>query len=234
MYETMKQTSAVFKALLLCFHIFSVNILNMRNILSVSMMIGFICIFQSCGKRCPSGPYYSPTASQTNKCSFKPASYWIYQDSASGIIDSQFVFAYSDTTHVLVGSTIPMDGRWCDIYGDIFSMSVASFWNGVGHDSIGFGNDIEGFTGTDILFIFSHSHSESDIYSFSAVPNSQTVTLTNFSVSGQTFPTVYRDNINLNSQIYRVDNVGVVKWVFNDTINGQRTWNLLRYHVINP
>jgi len=108
-------------------------------------------------------------------------------------------------------------------------MGIARFWNGLLHDSIGFGNDLNV---TDVQIAYSDYNSQYDIYDYPITNSSQT--LINFNVSGHTFPTVYSSISNFNSLMYHVDSVGVVKWVFNDTINGQHTWNLLRYHVINP
>jgi len=207
----------------------------MKNYLLIGLVISMICFVPACKNPCkdPSW-YYPPFQSQLKKYSFEPGSYWVYQDSASGIIDSQTVYYYNAQNHVTVGSGYTGNGGQCDEFGDIFNMGIVSLWNGVVHDSIGLGNNILGFTGSDIIIVYGHPTSESDIYRYSAIGGTGTVTLQNFIVSGQTYPIVYRYISNFNSLMYHVDNVGAIKWVFNDTINGQRTWNLLRYHVINP
>ena len=204
----------------------------MKNIFFVSLMIGIICFLPSCLNPCKhTGGYLLQVGSQLKKCSFKPGSYWIYQDSVSGIIDSQSVYYYSAQNDVSIGDEWN-DGVDCTVYGDAFSMSVASFWNGVSHDSIFWGNE-NGHSGPEIIISYS-SNPQQAVYAYSSDGYYLTDTLTNFIVSGQTFPKVYLSSPGSYPLVYRVDNVGVVKWVFNDTINGQHTWNLLRYHVINP
>ncbi len=194
-------------------------------------MIGIICFLPSCKGPCKNaGGYLVQVGNQLKKYSFKPGSYWIYQDSASGTVDSQSVYYYSAQNHVSIGGEWS-DGIDCTVYGDAFSMSVASFWNGVPHDSIFIGNN----NGTDGgTIVVSYSPDLLNIYAAYSATDYMTDTLTNFTVSGQTFPKVYLSSPGYYPLVYRVDNVGVVKWVFNDTINGQHTWNLLRYHVINP
>ncbi|MCW3125808.1 MAG: hypothetical protein JWO03_1466 [Bacteroidetes bacterium] len=150
-------------------------------------------------------------------------------DSATGIIDNQSVYYYNAQNHVEIGYRYSGDGGTCNVYGDVFSMSAASFWNGVPHDSVFFGN---ANNSADEILISHSTHPQYD-YGYSATGDAWTKTLTNFSVLGRIFPKVYLST-GTNAQIYHVDNIGVVRWVFNDTINGQRTWNLLRYHVINP
>jgi hypothetical protein len=205
----------------------------MKNMLFAGLMIGFACLLQYCAQPCKSGSNYYPLSDQLKKYSFAAGSYWIYQDSASGIIDSQSVYKYSIQNHVFASTSPLGNGAWCDNYTDVFSMFVTSFWNGALHDSICFGNGINGINADDIQVSFS-STSQANIYDFSTYSGNHAATLNNFSVLGQTFPIVYRDNSIFNSQIYHADNVGVVRWVFNDTINGQYTWNLMRYHVITP
>ena len=193
-------------------------------------MIGIICFLPSCQNPCKNaGGYLFPIGNQLKKYSFEPGSYWIYQDSASGIIDSQSVYSYSAQNHISTGSQYGADGATCEVYGDVFNMSVASFWNGIPHDTISYG---DGYSGVEVLVSQSNAPQAAE-FGYSAV-GSNTDTLTNFSVSGQTFPKVYLSGSGNYPLIYHVDYVGVVKWVFNDTINGQKTWNLLRYHVINP
>lgn len=198
----------------------------MKNIFFASLMIGSICVLPSCKKPC-SQTYFFPIGNQLKKYSFKPGSYWIYQDSASGTIDSQSVYAYSAQNHVPVGNDW-YDGG-CTVFGDAFSMSVASFWNGMIHDSIFWGNN-NGTSANGV--VFSSSINPEDFYGYR--DGLYTDTLINFAVLGRIFPKAYLSVSSNHALIYHIDNLGIVKWVFNDTINGQRTWNLLRYHVINP
>ena len=207
----------------------------MKNIFFASLMIGFICVLPSCKKPC-SQTYFFPIGNQLKKYSFEPGSYWIYQDSASGTIDSQSVYAYSAQNHVPVGNDW-YDGG-CTVFGDAFSMSVASFWNGMIHDSIFWGNN-NGYSAGEVVVSYSTNLQPQCYYEYYAIglyTDTLTKTLNNFTVSGRTFPKVYLSvsDVNNHALMYHIDNIGVVKWVFNDTINGQRTWNLLRYHVINP
>ena len=198
----------------------------------MSLVIGLICILSSCQNACKGrGGYLIPIGGQLKKYSFKPGSYWIYQDSASSIIDSQSVYYYTAQNHVSIGTVYGADAVGCTVYGDAFAMSLTSFWNGALHDSIFYGNT-NGTSAGEIFVSYSTNPSQY-YYQFSAVGD-LTDTLNNFSVPGTTFPKVYSSNAGHNSVVYHVDNVGVVKWISNDTINGQHTWNLLRYHVINP
>ena len=142
------------------------------------------------------------------------------------------MYYYFAQNHFVIGSGYTGNGGTCNEYGDISNMYVASIWNGIPHDTIFLGNFHGFYSGDDILISYSTFRHEM-YYSYSA-SDAYSVTLTNFSILGNVFPKVYCSNGGLNSTIYEADNIGIVKWVFNDTINGQRTWNLLRYHVINP
>jgi hypothetical protein len=206
----------------------------MKNIFLLILMIGIIYFVPSCANPCKDPWWYRwPIANQLKKYSFEPGSYWIYQDSASGTIDSQSVYYYSAQSHTVIGDDYSGNGGWCNEYGDVFKMSIASVWNGIPHDSITF-NIVNGGGGPQISVSYSPPNTLYSVYSYSALQGQMVDTLTNFYVLGQTFAKVYRELSYYNSLMYHVDNVGVIKWVFNDTINGQHTWNLLRYHVINP
>ena len=202
----------------------------MKNIFFASLMISISCFTPSCNKCKDVGGYY-PDASQLKKYSFKSGSYWVYQDSITGIIDSQSVYYYTVQNNVVLGYTTGANGDiYCPVSTDAFNMSIASFWNGVLHDSVFIGNQ-NGVSATEVLVNY---YGTQPVYGFWIDGNgSQTAMLTSLTVSGTTYPTVYRDFSSYNSVIYHVDNIGVVKWVFNDSISGQHTWNLLRYHVIN-
>ena len=204
----------------------------MRTFFFSCLLAAIVCTVQSCNRDCSNtgSHYHPPFASQLNKYSFMPGSFWIYQDSASGLIDSQSVYFYNLQTHYGVGQTYLGNGADCVEYGDVFSMSVASFWNGAPHDSIWFSNNI-----SYIMIGYSSPTTRNNQYAYPALSGDRGTTITNFQVLGQTFPSVYKVQSDFFSGLmYHVDNVGVVKWVFNDTINGQHTWNLVRYHVINP
>lgn len=197
----------------------------MRNVLILCMMITAGLYLSSCRNPCDGDFwYFYPISSDLRQQSFKPGTYWVYQDSISGTIDSQSVSYYHAETHAEIGR-YDRDSEHCIEYGDLFKMRVASYWNGTAHDSSLFYNEgavILG-RGCTIRYVgekFAHYQYPTD-------------TLTNFQVSGQVFPRVYLLHGDT-YRVYSVDNIGVVKWVFDDTINGQHTWDLLRYHVVNP
>jgi hypothetical protein len=194
-------------------------------------MIGIICFLPSCNDcKGVNAGYLIPIGSQLKKYSFEPGSYWVYQDSVSGTIDSQSVYYYTAQNHFQIDAAYGTNGvQDCPIYGDVFSMSAASFWNGIPHDSIFWSNNNHGYTANAINI--SYTIGQQYYYGFDI---NGIDTLTNFSVSGHTYSQVHLNNSYPNALIYQVDNVGIIKYVFNDTINGQHTWNLLRYHVINP
>lgn len=202
----------------------------MRTVLSTCLTATLLALLISCKKSCV---IYPSTVDQLKKQSFRQGSYWIYQDSASGIIDSQYVYDYSATNKMELGSNTS-DGIICTAYGDAYYMGIASFRSGIIYDSISIGDNINGFSGLNMQVYYHMHSSESSIYRYSAVGAGETTILTNFNVSGRIFPKVYREVGSHNALAYTVDNIGVVKWVFNDTISGQNTWNLLRYHVIIP
>lgn len=168
--------------------------------------------------------YFFPIAEDLKKQSFKPGTYWIYQDSATGTIDSQSVFYYAAESHAAVDH-YDRDSEHCIEYGDIFSMKIASCWNGIPHDTISSSNigPVINFSEYHIRYVGDRAYNM----------NVPTDTLTNFHVSGFAFPKVYLA-YGSNYQAYSVDNVGVVRWVFDDTVVGRHTWNLLRYYAINP
>ena len=201
----------------------------MKNIFFAFLIISAIFSISSCNKTCKGEDQYFPEASSLKEFSFKPGSYWVYQDSISGIIDSQVVYYYTAHNNVVIGYNWGSNGvEDCPVSSDTFSMAVTSFWNGIPHDTILFDN---GYSGNYINI--TESSNPHSIFEY-AIDGSHTETLNNFTVSGNVYPTAYLSVLQASPQIYIIDNVGVVKWVFNDTINGQHTWNLLRYHVINP
>ena len=197
----------------------------MKNIFFASLIISVACFTPSCNKCKDVGGYY-PDASQLKKYSFKRGSYWVYQDSITGIIDSQSVYDYTAQNNVVLGYTTGANADiFCPVSTDAFNLSIASFWNMVLHDSIFFSTEGDVYV----------SESDNPYNQFHlSTEASYNHLIVNFTVSGHTYPKVYLSTSYVNSQMFFVDSIGVVKWVFNDTINGQHTWSLLRYHVINP
>jgi hypothetical protein len=172
-------------------------------------------------------------ANELKKYSFKQNSYWIYWDSTSGAIDSQIVTSYTTKSRVSYGTAYTGNGGQCEEYGDVFSMHIASYLNGIYNKTLFFSSVCSGISFGD-----------------SANPTSFTYlmdgyfgdTLINYSILGHNYEKVYRhETIYPLSQtgpsrvdIYVVENVGIVKKTEQDTINGTKTWNLLRFHTIHP
>jgi hypothetical protein len=206
----------------------------MKTITLAMLMSSFICLLPSCKHNCSGVSIYYLHANLLKPYSFEPGSYWVYRDSASGIIDSQVVYDYYTRDRVVVGQGPVGDGSWCDDYADGFGMSIGSFWDSHFHDTIFYGNAvIYSSLSTSVIKVrYSTFPLYTNIYSYNVFTN--TPTLTNYTVSSHTFPRVHLFTSDFNSQMYHVDSIGVVRWVFNDTVNGQRTWDLLRYHVITP
>ena len=198
----------------------------MKNFLLLILNIGIICLLPSCKGPCKGfGGYVCQISGELKKYSFKPNSYWVYQDSATGIIDSQEVVSYSAQNNVYFTSTLGNLGADCADYGDGFSMTEASYVNGVFKDSVYIHSlDCGAIYATDTFAMY---------YSY-ALNGYPTDTLLNYTVLNNTFSKVLRYSSYNNSWVYHADNIGVVKCTFNDSIRGQRTWNLLRYHVVNP
>jgi hypothetical protein len=71
---------------------------------------------------------------------FRQGSYFIYSDTADGVIDSQYVYAYAYSKHVWIDSVSPYyvynSTLYCGpYYRDLLYMKYLSFYNGVINDS---------------------------------------------------------------------------------------------------
>jgi hypothetical protein len=71
---------------------------------------------------------------------FRQGSYFIYSDTADGVIDSQYVYAYTYSKHVWIDSVSPYyvynSTLYCGpYYRDLLYMKYSSYYNGVWNDS---------------------------------------------------------------------------------------------------
>lgn len=199
----------------------------------IVFLIGIAILLQDCKKSCDDGAYYlfGATANDLRKFSFMPGSYWVYTDSASGTIDSLSVYSYFAQTDAVTGS-YPQTS--CPIYADIANTRVRLFTNGIfssyftyyGHGTLVETEDSAGFP----------AHFDSYYY----INGRYIDTLYQYTVLGNTYLQVYKTADTIAGppthfvDVYFADYTGVIKRVDRDSINGTKTWELRRSHLINP
>ncbi|MBS1683379.1 MAG: hypothetical protein JSS76_01400 [Bacteroidetes bacterium] len=213
----------------------------MKTILVICSCFLMLAGISACN-RCNAPHYYvCQSGSKLNKYYFNQGSYWIYRDSISGEIDSQFVLTASRHDHAEVGSMYTYTGSQCPTYGDEFTMTVRSSYGGTGYaQTYTISNNSE-----CCYCIYSSPTIRAQYgkamytYTMSGV-NADTIY--GFVVSGNPFAVTYRSRSDgqdvlgndLRSEIYYTDSIGVVKHIDRDTAFGTHVWELQSYHVINP
>ena len=196
----------------------------------VFVMVLVLLAYCSC-QRC--GGYDYPTDRRVSGCFFKVGSYFIYNDTADQIIDSQYVFMYS-----YLPNSVPQvyDGACFDYYSQ-YKMWETSYRNGLYYDSI-----------------YSYSPDAADLYydygnrtPFGALFNPSSsgppccspldTPFSNFSVGGKAYATVYEVpncelfNDTVPTDLYFAQGYGVVKRVEHRP-TGDVSWDLIRYHIV--
>jgi len=113
---------------------------NMKKIPVIISALLLLVAVNSCKNPCKGVQIYLQIDSRLLNYVFKPGSYWVYQDTVDGIIDSQFVNQYQYSTHVL-DHNFPAKSDPCQAprYLDILQMSFVSVQNNVLKDTLGIG-----------------------------------------------------------------------------------------------
>ena len=125
-----------------------------------------MALLQGCQKHCKD--YYYPLDGRLFQFFFKPGTYWVYRDSATGMIDSQYVYAYKFRQHYTYtpAQLFYTDNMLCGpIYWDDVEMVVAEYQNqllfrdSIKYSSNGEGPDIS-FEGYNYKGIDSNFHTQ--------------------------------------------------------------------------
>jgi len=203
----------------------------MNKALSIIFLFITIASFQSC-RNCNT---YVHTAPIILDCVFKAGSYFVYNDSTDHIIDSEYVYQY---TYQINGVELSRTDGCFTYGGDIISMSQNSFHDGIFFDKIYSNNESQPV----YLFIgdsLGYDHPLSEAPTF--MPYNNSSVLSNFSVSGNIYPTVYKDSSaystivgsdTVPTDLYFAPNYGIVKRVEHRP-TGDVSWDLIRYHIVH-
>lgn len=236
------------------------NVLNLNNIKFKSMKkityLLFVCICLTGCKQCkkkqpePDKGYSSPVNTDLyDYAYFKPGTYWVYQDSISGILDSVYII-YANNGVYTNGDTEVEQGYYrgtfywfkCDAISSYDHYKYENWmdqsWEVNGSvpvvnrekfimpgSGFNFGQTIH----TAITYIGKTLYVSLDHVTYQNYYNV-------FSVKTQTFAstqkwTNYGSNCddNQNTNYYIAKNIGIVR---REQLDSNRTWNLIRYHII--
>lgn len=196
-------------------------------ILAILISIVFL---PSCHK-CPKS--YTPVDPRIAADTFKVGSYFIYLDSVDQIIDSEYVYQYSFSTHNLINYT--EDG--CSYYADELQMYESSFRNGVSY------NDT-------IFWDLSFTPYIMTVYDYKWLANGgngpflnleSDMTISNYTVAGTIYPIVYKSSTQqaliveggntVHADIYFATGYGIVQRIEHRP-TGDVSWDLIRYHIV--
>lgn len=202
----------------------------MRTILLIACA-GMIAALTSCYDCDKTYPYHDRYKYLQAQYTFRPGSYWVYEDSSSGAIDSLVVYSYDAHPHTVL-QHFNEDGG-CNVYGDLSDMHCYRYENGtylslVSHEFSSFYDQISD-TATR--------------YSFTTrIEGPGVDTLHNVIVAGLVYPFMihYTDsfqNVNIPFQrsyeTYSVPYVGIVR-MRQATDTSAHDWMLIRNHTISP
>jgi hypothetical protein len=194
----------------------------MNKALIIFILFLSIVFFQSC-QNCNTYYHSDPVVVS---CMFKIGSYFVYNDSTDHIIDSEYVYQY---TYHINGVELTYEDN-CLTYGDVLSMSQLSFHNGSFYDKI-----YSDGSAPPHFFLYDSLRYD---YSFPGWTFALSV-LSNFSVSNNIYPTVYKDSSvygtlvgtdTIPTDLYFAPNYGIVKKVEHRP-TGDVSWDLIRYHI---
>jgi hypothetical protein len=221
---------------------------RMKNYIIAFMFI--ILVFgtiSSCKKGdCTGVTTYSTIDTRLSNYFFKVGSFWVYQDSASGLIDSQTVVGYTYALHQLdstptSGGGSPSHSYCGPFYFDILSMIVIDFKNGM-TDSIlcsssGEGISIESLNpnsdlGEDIFNLNSADPGTRLLYLGSISTFFQNATnFNNVQVFQSQYSPLYSYYFTCNTDLYFCSGFGIIKKI-EHTSGGDRVWQLKRFHLL--
>jgi len=178
-----------------------------------SVLTLFIIFLEACTK-CNSTTDYL-TAQQKAFANFKPGSYWILRDSASGTLDSFVV--------VTVGGWIGVKedkSGVCDDKREGFSINIEEYNNQVKIDTAAWNMEFFGGGG---LFAFTRWGGRSGNPSFVTGGSLDFIT-NNMVVNGVSY-----DSVSLGGRVFAHPRLKLLKIIASDTV----VWELERAHIIN-
>ena len=107
----------------------------------VLLIIASVGLLAGCGPDCHENPYY-PVDSRLLDLFFKAGTYWVYRDSATGMIDSQYVTNYSYETHIAVSPPSYYNCQNPLYYYDKLRMTIDEYQNHILYrSSLGYFNN---------------------------------------------------------------------------------------------
>jgi len=227
----------------------------MKRIQLITLIV--IIALSACYKQIPKpgqpGNYTYYLIPQTLKdyAEFKPGTYWIYQDSTTGKIDSQYVIeldAGIDTfQNTITGSGKGIFEWYNEHVNTTFDTSdswysVTTYRPSIQPDIIGFQDwhyynhtTMETYLAEIVYLIYpftDHSYS----YGLYSDTVNNVITYTNYTVNGRIYSNivkVYETNNpthgNQPENHYIADHIGIIR---RELLRTNHVWNLIRYHIV--
>ena len=209
-----------------------------------------MALLQGCEKDvCDGFQTYYPLDSRLLNFYFKPGTYWVYRDSATGMIDSQYVYAYRFRQYFTYNPSPNRPHSTCQlpVYTDSIYMCIREFQNSLPYkDSIeyysfGGGTIAMGFTGYNYYVGQNSNYSmlafdvDSDIYK-NVVGTVQSIT-----INGTTYQNAIKVKLDtLNSfhpqifcptETYFASGYGIIRKIEYRT-TGTVSWDLMKYQIV--
>ncbi len=164
---------------------------------------------------------------------FAPGSYWVYRHENDGTEDSIILSTVIDSLWIKLPPS-PGDTLRQIYFAEYYNAtSDSSYYNEISSKLI-FRHDVLGLQWSQITYIYSDStynnqgYGYLDISNFLVINNNTFGNVRHFKIPGFSLPSAFE----YNTDTYYSPNVGLVKWVEHDTINGDQTYSLLRYHIV--
>jgi|GEM_PF-3438211 len=184
----------------------------MKTIFSVLTL--FIIFLEACTK-CNSTTDHL-TVSQKAFANFKPGSYWIMKDSASGVIDSFVVVSTGGGIGDKAGKSIK-----CADKREDFSISIEEYNNQVKIDTAAW--NMKFFGGGDYFVLFNWALNEHGAPSFGFKVSLDEMDNRNVIVNGVSYDSVFV------GKVFAHPRLKLLKIIASDTV----VWELERAHIIN-
>ena len=210
------------------------------------VLIISIALLQSCQKSCKD--YYYPLDGRLFQFFLKPGTYWVYRDSATGMIDSQYVYAYRFRQYFTYNPSPNRPHSTCQlpVYTDSIYMYIREFQNSLPYrDSIKYysfngGLPNIGCTGYNYLGI--DSTVGALVFSVdSSVYKNEVFSVSQITISGVLYQNVikvkldyinyFRPQILCPTEFYYLAGYGIIRKVeYRST--GTVSWDLMRYQIV--
>lgn len=164
---------------------------------------------------------------------FAPGSYWVYKHENDGTEDSIVLSTLVDSLWIKLPAT-SNDTLKQIYFAEYYNTTHDySFYNEISGKMI-FRHEVLGLQWSQITYIYANSTYNNQGYGYLDISNSLVLNnntfndVRHFSIPGFSLPSSFK----YNTDTYYSPNVGLVKWIEHDSINGDQTYSLLRYHIV--